>query len=90
MNTDRKTYNATRAQLIAQLDAAREIEKAYDKAFTPLLEGPGGIETAVYDAWNAAHDAVSALEGEIRLLDREWDARKLDPVQRDLVSRNID
>lgn len=91
MDNNKKAYTATRAALVAQLDIAQAAVKLYDSMWeAATAASKGAVEDSLGDAWNAAHDAVSALEGELRILDREWDCRNIDSNTRRLVSENID
>lgn len=89
----RKQYNAARAALVAQKDAATAAEANLRAAWdgSPALADTSvTINESLGTAWNQLHTAVTALEFEIDALDREWRYRNVDPYQRFLVSNNID
>jgi len=87
----RKAYNAERAHLLAQQEAAQQVVAAFETAFAgPAAHASLSIDDSVNAAWNKAHDMVTALEFEVQHLDRAWSSRNVDPYQRFLVANNCD
>lgn len=87
----RRDYDTRRAHLVEQRDAMRIVVATYRIAFDTAAAHPTlGLDDTVSAAWNAAHDAETALEHAIDALDREWDLRNVDPYQRFLVANNCD
>lgn len=87
----RKQYDDQRAHLVRQQEAAASIVGYYGLLYSGAVAHPRlGLHDSVGDAWNAAHDAVTALDAALASLDREWESRNVDPYQRFLVANNCD
>lgn len=80
-------YRATKDNLELQLVSARSVVDTFGRVFAPI---EGAFHTSVADAWNAAHDAVTALEAELAGLEREWGLRLVPAWEWELVRNNID
>lgn len=67
MRQKRKAQKADLERLSQQLKAAQAVEE-FIKTEHFRLDGDPELHSAFIDMWNAAHDAVSAIEGEMHLI----------------------
>lgn len=86
--TTRRQMEAEVARLTYQLESAKAVVDLFAARYEAGDQGV--VEDALGTAWNAAHDAVTALECEIRMTEQAWSARKNDPTLAALVAANID
>lgn len=88
----RKQHEAQVKLLDEAIARAERVVRLYAQLFEPerFQSVPDDAAKAVSDAWNAAHDMVSALKGEKAYVEREFRFYGVDPVQRSLVANNID
>lgn len=82
-----RAYRKAEAVLACQLGTARAIVAKFDefRAYSDV------IPEAIGTAWNAAHDAVTALEAEVRAFELAGYGKPVEPTAlADLVAANID
>jgi len=96
IDMNKRQYDQTIARLNVQLETARAAELTLSETFNKR-GAPCPIEPALGDAWNAMHDAISALEAELRYVELEGYGRNSRSYRAahsnglaDLVARNID
>lgn len=90
---NKREYTKQAELLEAQIAQAEAIVTQFDTAFADKMDHlTEAGQSVITDAWNAAHDVVSGLQGELRQLHTDWAGRnnRTSAATRELVAHNVD